>query len=92
MAKAATTRIDGETAFNEARTKARYGHCDWLYWRDRTGVSHAARRSPESIKEMLLEVGTKGNWTIVCANSAVLMKGCWWIGINILAQSRRGWN
>lgn len=92
MAKAAATRIDGEEAFRTAQQKAKYGHCDWLYWRDRSGMAHSARRSADSIKEMLLEVGTTGNWTIVCANTAILMKGCWWIGINILAQSRRGWN
>lgn len=83
--------FSGEMAFNLARQKARFGHCDWLVWKGKDGVSRARRLStPEAMKECLLAVGTKGHWTLVCASNANLMKGFWRMGINILAQFKYG--
>lgn len=86
---ATINRIDGPDAFREAKRKSQYGHNDWLWWRDRTGSHHAARKSPEAIKEMLLAVGTNGKWTLL--TSGTPMRGFWWLGLNILRQARRGW-
>lgn len=81
-------RIDGPDAFQEAKRKSQYGHNDWLVWRDATG-HHAARKSQEVIKEMLLAVGTQGKWTLL--SSGTPMRGFWWLGLNLLRQARRGW-
>lgn len=86
---ATINRIDGPSAFHEAKRKARYGHNDWLCWRDADGP-HAARKSPDAIKAMLLAVGTGGKWTLICADGTP-MRGFWWLGLNLLRQSRRGW-
>lgn len=83
-------RIDGREALYTAKRKARFGHKDWLLWTDANG-DHAAPRTADNIKAMLLAVGIKGRWFLVEANSGNLCKGFWWLGINILRQSRHGW-
>jgi hypothetical protein len=82
--------ITGPDAFRIAQRKARFGHNDWIWWRDAAG-SYAARKTPEAVKAMLLAVGTKGRWSLICADSGIPMKGFWWLGINALAQAKRGW-
>jgi hypothetical protein len=83
-------QLDGAGCLAEAQRMARFGHCDWLFWRDDAGP-HAARKTAANLKRVLLVVGTKGSWTIIGANDGILMKGFWWLGINMLAQMKRGW-
>ena len=74
----------------ETRRKARYGHKDWLLWTSRDGKEVAERLTADSMKRCLLDVGTKGKWTLVCANDGILMRGFWRMGLNLFHQRRRG--
>lgn len=85
-----TITYTGRDAYNVAQRKASYGHRDWLVWTDRAGVNHAARKTPENVKTMLLQTGTQGEWALVCANSGCGLRGFWWMGINMINQMKRG--
>jgi hypothetical protein len=39
----------------EVQVKARFGHRDWLHWRDRNGEHHSERKSAETLKRCLLQ-------------------------------------
>jgi hypothetical protein len=52
------TRISGPNAYTDAERMARYGHRDWLTWRDKDGVDHADLVSAASIKAAMLACGT----------------------------------
>lgn len=86
----AATPIDGADSFQAAMHYARFGHRDWIWWHDENG-SHAAVLTAESLKAALLAVGTKGKWSLIGADNGVPSKGFWWLGINILAQFKRGY-
>jgi hypothetical protein len=73
-----------------AKRKARYGHNDWLFWKDRDGTSHCARRSAETVKAAMLANGTTGRWFIVQASTGSLVKGFWRLGINLLKSAKFG--
>lgn len=88
MATKRVDRIDGQGCYHKALIKARFGSSDWICWRDQEG-SHAARKSPETVKAMLLAVGTKGNWSLICSGGTP-MKGFWWLGLNLLRQMKMG--
>jgi len=81
--------IHGDQALQKAQHMARVGHHDWIYWRDSDG-RHAARKTPEAVKAMLLKIGTKGDWCLINANDGTLFKGFWWLGINALNWMKRG--
>lgn len=74
----------------EVQNKARYGHRDWIYWRDRKSDYHSERKTPETMKRCLLDCGTQGFWCLVTANDGCPMKGFWAMGINLLAWMKRG--
>ena len=76
--------------YQVTQRKARFGHNDWVYWRDRNGIAHAERKSIESVKRCLLDCGTNGSWTLIGANDGNGLKGTWRIGINLLAHMRLG--
>lgn len=75
----------------EAVRKARYGHRDWIFWTDKAGTDHFESKSRDSIKKALLSAGTQGRWYIIDANSGVLFKGWWWLGINMMRQIKGGY-
>jgi hypothetical protein len=86
-------RIDsfsGKDAYEQAKKKARFGHCDWVVWTDRHGISQARRVSPASVKECLLSTGTKGRWSLIGASDGIPMVCGWRIGVNIIAQFKYG--
>lgn len=76
--------------FQDVQHMARYGHKDWLCWTDRQGVKRNARKTPQTMKQCLLDSGTTGFWCLVMASSACPMIGFWAMGINILNQMKRG--
>lgn len=80
----------GELRFQDAQRLARYGHRDYLTWRNRDGRYMVAKKSIESMKQCLLDCGTGGSWTLICANSGTPMKGFWWMGINIIRNMKIG--
>lgn len=75
----------------EAKRKARYGHRDWVYWIDKSGIDHFALKSKDSVKQAMLATGTQGMWYIIDANSGVLFIARWWMGINIINQDKYGY-
>lgn len=75
---------------NEAIQYARQGHKTWLTWKDKSGARQFARKSPQSIKRMLLDVGTQGDWTLIMSNDGCCLKGFWWMGINLINQYKYG--
>ncbi len=75
---------------NTAVRKARYGHRDWLLWRDRDGQSHIAPASESSIKTAMLARGTKGDFTLISGSSAVFYRMTWPLALNLFRQYRRG--
>jgi hypothetical protein len=80
----------GREAFSVAQRKARYGHRDWIWWSDDVG-SHAAPKTADSLKTALLAVGTKGKWSLICADTGIPVKGFWRLGINMIRQMRLGY-
>lgn len=70
--------------------KARYGHKDWVIWKDRDGSYRAAPKSIESVKSALLATGTNGDWDLIGANDAWTMNCSWKMGLNMLKQMRYG--
>jgi len=89
MPTPAASELTGPAAFQQAQRKARFGHRDWLCWRNAAGVI-AAPKTRENVKRMLLDSGTKGNWSLICADNGVPMRGFWWLGINLIRQCERG--
>lgn len=75
----------------DAMRKARYGHKDWIYWRDKEGVGHAEPKSIETVKRCLLDCGTQKKWYLVTANDGHSMYVSWPIGINLIAHMKRGY-
>ena len=73
-----------------AKRKARYSHRDWLFWKDRNGTSHSARRDSATLKAAMLASGTQGKWFIVQASTGTLVKGFWRLGINLLKNAKFG--
>lgn len=75
--------------YQDVLRKARFGRRDWIVWRSREHEFRAEPKSPDSVKQALLDSGTQGNWSLICAGGTP-MKGFWWLGINLLAQMKRG--
>jgi hypothetical protein len=82
-------RIDGDSCFQAAQQKARFGHRDWIYWSDQDG-KHAEVKSVESVKRALMAAGTKGFWVLIHADSGIASKGFFAMGLNLLRQIRHG--
>lgn len=76
--------------FEEAKRKARYGHRDWIAYRN-NGESVYEPASAESIKAAMLATGTQKSFTLIGANDAVLLKMSWWIANNVRMQFIRGY-
>lgn len=70
--------------------KARYGHRNWLCWRDRESVLHVAVQTAASIKQALLDTGTQYAFTQIGANDGWHMIVTWPIGLNMLRQTKWG--
>lgn len=86
----AITSLSGSTAYQEASRRARYGHRDWIVWRDSEGVTQARRISREALIECLRANGTQGKWFYIGRSDGVGMRAGWRIGINLLYQIKHG--
>lgn len=75
-----------------AKKKARYGHKDWIVYRSKSGETVAAKRSAESLKAALLNVGVKGRFTCYSASDCVPQAIGWCIGIIMLSNTKHGWS
>lgn len=76
------------TTFQEAQRKAKFGHRDWMAYRDRNGEHVVAPLTKSGIKAALLANGTKGNFTLIAANSGTLHRYSWSFGIGMLRNAR----
>jgi len=75
----------------DVQVKARFGHKDWIYWKQQDGTSRAEWKTAESVKRALLDCGcSKGFWCLVLADSGCPMRGFWAMGINLISQSKYG--
>ena len=72
-----------------AQRRAKYGHRDWIVWSNKDGEEIAMPVTAENMKKCLLDVGTKGHWTLVHANDGTLSRGFWWMGLCIFHRHRR---
>ncbi|ADO59894.1 hypothetical protein [Paenibacillus polymyxa] len=73
-----------------AKRKARYGHRDWVYWKDENGDEHTEVKSSSSVKKAMISVGSKGRYFVVCANNGNLMLGNWRMGITMINNTKYG--
>lgn len=51
-----------ESVFQIAKRKSRYGHRDWIVWRERSGKQVAETFSAEAVKKAMLACGTAGHF------------------------------
>jgi hypothetical protein len=79
-----------ETPVQTAKRMARYGHRDWLIWTPDGQETKSAKLSSGSIKQCLLEMGTKGRFSVISASTAISFRHGWRTGINILNQFKYG--
>lgn len=61
----------------EVQKKARFGHRDWVFFRNAEGASHAARFARDSIKAALLATGCSGHFYVAAASTGVLERHGW---------------
>ena len=68
----------------EAQRKARYGHRDYITFTARNGVEVVDRLTPALLKQAMLAGGTKGKFYVIAANSGVMHRYGWRVGLNML--------
>jgi hypothetical protein len=83
--------MDDASLWAEAERKARYGHRDWVVWRDEDNTLRTAPVSVESMKAALLATGSRRHFYLIGANDANTYIYRWWMGVNHLSQLKRGY-
>lgn len=81
----------GDGAFDYAKRMSRYGHKDWIVYRDRNGALNARRISAESVKLALLAVGTQGKFTLIPGDGSHNWIVSWHLGINFILNLKAGY-
>ena len=76
--------MTGNEAREIAKRKARYGHSDWIIWKDGADEYHAAKASAATVKQALLAVGTQGRFNCYQASNAWSHSYSWRMGINFM--------
>jgi hypothetical protein len=71
--------------------KARHGHRDWLYWRDRAGQAQIGPATAENLKAAMLACGTQKSFTLIEGNTTRFHKMTWPIAVTHRAHALRGW-
>ena len=71
MTRSAETAGRAEGAFSLAKRKAKFGHRDWIVYRDRNGNEHAEQYSASVVKKAMLAVGTQGRFHLIAASTGV---------------------
>jgi hypothetical protein len=56
--------MTAQEAYTLAKRKSRFGHRDWIVWKDRNGEFHAELATADSFKAAMLAVGTKGAFSV----------------------------
>ena len=78
-----------ELRFQDVVRKARFGHREWIWWKDKTGNPCASRLTADSMKRCLLDVGTQGKWFLLCTDGTSMI-GYFWLGIIQISRIRHG--
>jgi hypothetical protein len=86
-----TLHFTGRDAVEKARVKAKYGHRDWVVWRDRDGEIHAAVSNYENFKAAMLAVGTQGRFTVLAASTGIGHTIRWQVAVAWLSNIRHGY-
>jgi len=68
--RAAPITPEGESAHDYARRKARYGHRDWLVWRDEQDTPKAAPRTTKNLEQAIRETEERGYFHHYLASTA----------------------
>ena len=80
----------GESAHTLAERKARYGHRDWIVWRDETGTAKAAPRTTGALEQAIRESATRGYFHHYGASSGVSYLITPDLAVPLLENTRRG--
>lgn len=72
----------------EVQKKARFGHRDWVFFRDRSGEPKAARLSREAVKAAMLATGSKRHFYLVEASTGILARQNWATGCILMRNVR----
>ena len=70
MTRAAPITPESESAHDHAIRKARYGHRDWLVWRDPEGTAKAAPRTTKNLEQAIRESESHGYFHHYLASTA----------------------
>lgn len=60
--------------FADAKRQARFGHRDWIYWRDAKAVDHAEPLSAAALKAALLAASTAIPHTINWRQGTLMLR------------------
>jgi hypothetical protein len=82
------TRLTGSEV-SQAKNKARYGGKNWLFWVNKRGEKIAAVATASTVKEMMLDCGTKGHMVMYDRDGGMILN--WWIANNIRRQLIAGY-
>ena len=91
MTRAAPITPTGESAHDLAQRNARYGHRDWIVWRDETGIAKAALRTTEALEQAIRESASHGYFHHYGASSGVSYLITPDLAVPLLENTRRGY-
>ncbi|RYD42547.1 MAG: hypothetical protein EOP83_32625 [Verrucomicrobiaceae bacterium] len=84
-------KIELNPDMDAVRRRAAKSNTDWLVWRNRDGVTCAARRSVPAIKQAMLDCGTGRKFTMYCSRSVLSMVIDWRGALILRNNTRRGY-
>jgi hypothetical protein len=71
--------------------KARHGHRDWLYWRDRDGAAKIGPATADNLKSAMLSCGTQKSFTLIEGNNTRFHRMTWPIAVLHRLHALRGY-
>lgn len=76
-------QLIAKDAYATAQRKARYGHRQWVVWREPSGQDRAEPATADNLKRAMLDTGTQGKFTGYCADGCPMvlrwrMALTWW--------------
>ena len=80
-----------ESAHDPAERKARYGHRDWIVWRDETDTAKTAPRTTEALEQAIQESASRGYFHHYGASSGVSYLITPDLAVPLLENTRRGY-
>lgn len=71
--------------------KARYGHRDWLFWRDREGTARIGPADANNFKTAMLACGTQKGFTLIEGSNARFHRMTWPLAVIHRLHALRGY-